>query len=262
MDAELYSGLVGALLGAVVGGFVTFLVQQSQTSRIIAAGTEQYARAAEAERQTSRRHFARDAAVDALECLAQLDQAVPHLRLLCDAGHVEMVGVWRDRVNMAQAALLAVRRAELVSMPIVGDDQLLVRWRRLHWLARGYVTLPDRRPPSAYGDPHPEGADPRLGRAQQDLDAYVQYMHATLQGWLDEEPLPPDLPPPDLHRTDVSVWDWRPDPGPAARAREAGRIPPDRGARRPRQQFEVGTAPRAGMVRRAAQRITRLRSRR
>ena len=80
-----------ALIGSGIGAGVTFIAQQTQTTRLIEAGTDQYrqaaqeerARAREAaddERRAGRQALGRAAAFALLQVLADLDKALPELR--------------------------------------------------------------------------------------------------------------------------------------------------------------------------------------
>ena len=81
----------GALIGSGVGAGVTFIAQQTQTTRLIEAGTDQYRQAAQEERarareaandehRAGRQALRRAAAFALLQVLADLDKALPDLR--------------------------------------------------------------------------------------------------------------------------------------------------------------------------------------
>lgn len=225
MATDLYSGLVGALIGSGLGAVVTFVAQKTQTTRLIEAGTEQYRQAAQEERtrareaadderRAARQELARAAAFDLLHVLADVDSALPDLR---HAGARRSRGALRvpDWVEVAadraEHVLDQMRRALLVQVPVVADPVVTARWDRLLTLAREFSALPDDEPGTDRRGNAVPVPNPRLGRAQQDLDQYLRYVHATLRAWLDEQPPPPDLQGPVLLRDDVEVWRWEND---------------------------------------------------
>jgi hypothetical protein len=224
MATDLYSGLVGALIGSGIGAAVTFLAQKTQTTRLIQAGTEQYRVAADAERQraaeaadqerrAARRELGRAAAFDLLQVLADVDCAVPHLRL---AGMPRFRGSsfrapdWQvEQADYAEHALDSLRRALMVQVPVVGDDKLTARWDRLTVLARELSTMEGNERPVSDRDGNViTPPNVRIGRSKQDLEQYLRYVHTTVRAWLDDTPLPPDLEAPVLQREDVEVWRW------------------------------------------------------
>ena len=78
-----------ALIGSGVVAGVTFIAQQTQTTRLIEAGTDQYRQAAQEERaraaaddgrRAGRQARGRAAAFALLQVLADLDKALPDLR--------------------------------------------------------------------------------------------------------------------------------------------------------------------------------------
>jgi hypothetical protein len=217
--------LIGALLGSLVGGGVTYYAERSQTTRVIQAGTEQYRQAAEderrrareaaaEEREASRRLFARPAAVDALESAALLDRGIPYLRLVGSPRQDWLTAERQAGVDEAARALAALHRTELVSLPVIADEDLQRRWGQLRRLCSDFQHL------------QVQDDDWKVARAQTDLEQYLAYVHASLQAWLHEKPMPPHLETPYLGRDSSAVWRWPPTTGPAAEARRQSEVPP------------------------------------
>jgi hypothetical protein len=227
VDSDLYSGLLGALLGAILAGIGGYLAQRSQTTRLIDAGTEQYRAAAQEERQRSaeaaqhehaaaRRQTGRAAAYELLETLAEVDNAVPVLR---SANRSSARANWQaewmvEASERADRALDLLRRGLMVQTQVVGDAELLERWDRLTGLAREYASMrEEKQGEDRRGNAVPV-PDPRVHRAQQDVSQYLHYVHATVTAWLADEEPPPHVPHPVLHRSDVEVWRWPRPPRP------------------------------------------------
>lgn len=223
MDGNLLSALLGALLGAAVGGLGTYIAQRTQTTRLIEAGTEQYRLAAQEERQRSaaaaeqerlatRRQLGRTAAYELLEMLAEVHNALPVLRQVNLARFRDRLDGWQaEAADRAGHALELLRRGLMVQAQIVGGD-VLQRWDRLTGLAREYASMRGEKQGVDHRDNAVPVPDPRVDRAQQDVDQYLQYVHSTLTAWLADEEPPVEVPDPVLSRADVEVWRWtRPD---------------------------------------------------
>lgn len=222
VPTDLYSGLVGALLGAALGGVGSYLAQRTQTTRLIEAGTDQYrvaareerqraAEAAEHERLAARRQFGRSAAFELLEALAEVDSAIPALRYANGARSPRpgLTAAWMEEAgHRADHALGLLRRGLLVQTQVIGDRDLTQRWERLLGLAREYATMrEEQQGTDGRGNAVPTH-DHRVGRAQLDVSQYLLYVHATVRTWLDDEPPPVDRPAPVLQRRDVDAWRW------------------------------------------------------
>jgi hypothetical protein len=222
VPTDLYSGLVGALIGSGVGGLATFVAQRSQTSRLIEAGTEQYRIGAEAERKRSRdaaeleraeseRAFGRAAAAELLDGLAAFDAALPHLRLVRSVRTFSNAGGWQaDRKAQAKDALSLLRHLEISTLPLLRDLRPAARWDRLRGLVSEFVnTEAQSVHEGQLLNPSALWTEVTVNRARLDVGQYAGYVHASIGAWLATEDMPADVDPPWLSREDSEVWRWR-----------------------------------------------------
>ena len=179
---------IAALIGAVVGGALTFFASWWQTKRVLEHETKQARVAAEDERKAARHAVSRMAVLELLPVLAQAEAAVVTSGQDGKGSH-----------NSGYLDLLASAKAARAALL---PDVIQKRWGYLHTLA---VQLYSAKPASDATE-RSAWTPAKIARARDDVVAYLQYVHRSLLALINEHDLPADAPMPVLRRVDMAVW--------------------------------------------------------
>lgn len=182
--SNLSSGLLGALVGSGIGALVTFRVTSAATA---------------AERDRSRMEYARNAAAELLEVLADVQGSIQHLPI---TRHPTFDTSGSG--DAARAALDGLHRAQTSVLPRIGNVEITRRWGHLRALA-GELAIAHPIPDGVGGDPV-DWTTNKVGRARGDVQEYLTYVRESIEALIDEKQLPPYEEPAYLRRPDNTVW--------------------------------------------------------
>jgi hypothetical protein len=217
----------GTLLGAAIGGAAAYWAAVHGAERQNAGNAALALQAAEDERMERRAALARSAAVDLLEALYVLRSSVAYLhdvglripnvaeRPVARGGSYD----WQENRDRTKVALDAVRRADVVSAPLV-DPEVRRRWSTMRRLAVLFAGggIVDEDLEEIRSDPAGQYNSLAMEQARLDLINYTTYVHKSIMAMLDGEDLPPHADPPELGRGDYTSA-WQP-PAPPATTNE------------------------------------------
>lgn len=115
---ELWS----ALLGAVVGGLIAGVVAWLQTRASLRHELSLFREGVEADRQAGRAALRRVAATDALTAIAAVDAAMPHMDHRFVRTRTDSPTYLLERRDRAERAMTELRRVEVSSIPVLGAE--------------------------------------------------------------------------------------------------------------------------------------------
>jgi len=191
--------LFSALIGAIVGGGATFAASWWQTRRVLEHEITQARMASDEERRDHRLALSRTIALDLLEVLYRLEDALPNLHL----ARLE----YQEQGKVARGALDSLRHSEQVETSLL-IPELRHRWNDLRSIATELAYTPVRDSGHAAAMKHSDAPwDEKIReRAVKDVKAYADYVRQTILSVVDDSPLPSDAPRPHLSRQEMSVW--------------------------------------------------------
>lgn len=187
---ELYAALIGALLGGLATLGATWWHTRHESGQARAA--------AEEERQAARHSISRQAVVELLGVLAEVERAIPGIP------HWPVVDTARE--------LQLLRGAQVAQVALL-PDAIQKRWAHLGILVGDLNVAEPVGPDNAS---RADWTEQKVDRACEDVAAYLAYMRRSLVALINEQDLPPDAAPPHLRRVDMAVWLAPDEGGPAA----------------------------------------------
>jgi hypothetical protein len=198
---DAWSGLIGAL----IGGALSFAAVWWQTGRLLDDERRRLReifeherglarQAAEDDRQAARAAITAGAAVDLLEALHVVDHALYNFGRSDDNANREQ----------AEAALDVLSEVDATSAALL-PERVRRRWHHLRMLV-GQLDAAHPAPDSVTPVNSAAWTTNKIGRARDDVQAYAGYVRRTLVAVVDGAEIPPDAPMPVLHRTDWAVW--------------------------------------------------------
>ncbi len=211
-SVEAWIGLIGAITGSVTTSAAVWwqtgrlLENERQRLREVfdheralarqaADDARQLARqAAEDDRQAARAAITAHSAGDLLEALHAVEHALYNFGRSDDNANREQ----------AEAALDLLSEADATSAALL-PERVRRRWHHLRMLIGqldAAYPVPDSVTPANPAD----WTTNKIGRARDDIQAYIGYVRRTLVAVVDDAAIPPDAPMPVLHRTDWAVW--------------------------------------------------------
>lgn len=195
---DIWSAVVGGVVGALVGGAVTFLSIRRQRNRIIQHETSQPATVAAAQAHTAQWHTGIAAANQLLTPLEnvrvridELDGAIPGTQnRLGDATATAQ----RAEAHAAHNELRHLTQSRAVLLP----DELSTRWYSLTQLLDEYVEAQRQRGEFWSGQ--------RLLRSRDDVVNYIGYLRESLAVYIKTGEETKHCEPPLLERDDLEPW--------------------------------------------------------
>lgn len=204
-----------ALLGALVGGALTYVASARSTTRVLEAESVRHGEtlqaeadrhaetlrietalareAAAEERKAAREAVSRRVATELLVALSDIDDPLHYL------GGPRPIQEHDNK--MIPRAHDTLRRSEAALVPLLPVEAQ----KRFSHLRTLFNDLSVAR--AAQGEP--DRADwtiHKIARSREDIRAYLNYVRATLVAVVDNEPIPEHKDMPYLRRVDMAVW--------------------------------------------------------
>lgn len=195
---EIWSAVIGGVVGALIGVGGTFIVTRWQTNRVIQHETSQSATAAAQHAHTAQWHTGIAAANQMLAPLENLRVRIDNLdgRIPGTQSRLSDGASTQQRVDAhaAHDELRHMTQSHAVLLP----DELSTRWYYLTQLLDEYVEAQRQR-----GD---FWTSQRLGRCRDDLVKYIEYVRESLAVYIKTGDETRHCEPPLLERDELEPW--------------------------------------------------------
>lgn len=190
---ELWSGFLGAIIGAVIGGTGTFLTVRWQTKKLLSDERERARESREEERRDWLQRRQEQALTNLLAVLSVLQGSVPQLYALPATRHPMLHANPDDRAK-AEYAHETLLHGLRVDLPLVLNSDLRARYQSLVRLVEELARL-------GLGETTEERE-----RWRGDVIRYISYVRHAMKNLLHGDGLPRHADPPVLTRQDQALW--------------------------------------------------------